>query len=89
LDTSSSERTVQNREFIRSSAAINKVKSITINKLVDWISYPRTLIRQYIPVTERADPPKNKLFGVVACPKIGVTELSHPLDQSGQARCHL
>jgi hypothetical protein len=35
------------------------------------------------------DPPKNKFFSAVACPKTDVMELSHPLDQSGQARCHL
>jgi hypothetical protein len=35
------------------------------------------------------NPPKSKLFDAVACPKTGVVQFNHPLDQSGQARCHL
>jgi hypothetical protein len=30
-----------------------------------------------------------KFLDSMACPKTGVVEFSHPLDQSGQARCHL
>jgi hypothetical protein len=33
--------------------------------------------------------PKRKLFSAVARPKTGVTEFSHPLNQSSQARCQL
>jgi hypothetical protein len=40
-------------------------------------------------MTKGVNPPKSKLFGIVACPKTGVAELSHPLDQSSQARCYL
>jgi hypothetical protein len=35
------------------------------------------------------NPPKSKLFDAVACPKTGVVQFNHPLDQSGQSRCHL
>jgi hypothetical protein len=35
-----------------------------------------------------ANSPKGEFFVVVSGLKIGLTEFSHPLDQSGQARCH-
>jgi hypothetical protein len=35
-----------------------------------------------------ANSPKGEFFGAVAGLKIGLTEFSHPLDQSGQAQCH-
>jgi hypothetical protein len=89
LDTSSSERTVYNREFIRSSVAINKVKGLTISRLTAWISQSWALISQRIPTAKRANPLKNLFFSVVACPKTSIAELSHLLDQSGHAWCHL
>jgi hypothetical protein len=38
-------------------------------------------------VAKRANPPKSKLFGVVACLKTDIVEFSHPLGQCSQARC--
>jgi hypothetical protein len=40
-------------------------------------------------VAKRANTPKSKLFGAVACLKTDVAEFSHPFDQSGQAWCNL
>jgi hypothetical protein len=54
-----------------------------------WIHKLRALVCQFLAVAERANPPKSKLFGAVACPKTGVMEFSHPLDKCSQARCHL
>jgi hypothetical protein len=54
-----------------------------------WIVEPWAFIRQLVLVTERVNSLKSKLFGAVVCLKTGVAEFSHPLDQSGQARCHL
>jgi hypothetical protein len=42
----------------------------------------------FLSTAERANPPRSKFFGIVTCPKTGLVELSHPLDQCYQARCH-
>jgi hypothetical protein len=34
------------------------------------------------PSADGVNPPKSKLFSVVACPKTGVAEFSHPLNQT-------
>jgi hypothetical protein len=39
-------------------------------------------------MVERVNPPENKLFDAMACPKTGVAEFSHPLDQCSQAWCY-
>jgi hypothetical protein len=57
--------------------------------LMVWIVEPRALIHKLLPVTKRKNPPKSKLFGIVACPKAGIAKFSHLFDQSGQTWCHL
>jgi hypothetical protein len=37
---------------------------------------------------DRVNPLESKLFSAVACPKTGVVEFNHPLDQCSQARCY-
>jgi hypothetical protein len=74
---------------IRSSSTINIVKGLTSSRIAVWVVKPWTFIRQLVPTVERVNPPKSKFFSTVACPKTGVTEFSHPLNQSGQAWCHL
>jgi hypothetical protein len=54
-----------------------------------WIVKPRAFIRQLVPAIEKVNSSKNKFFGVVACPKTGDVEFSHPFDQGSQARRHL
>jgi hypothetical protein len=76
-------------QSFRSSAKIRRFKDLTSSRVAAQIVEPWALICQHIPVTKKANPPKSKLFDVVACPKTGVTEFSHPLDQSGHAMCHL
>jgi hypothetical protein len=59
------------------------------SRVAAQIVEPRALVCQHISVAKRVNPPKSKLFDAVACPKTSVMELSHSLDQSGLARCHL
>jgi hypothetical protein len=39
-------------------------------------------------LAKRVNSPKGEFFGAVAGLKPGLMEFNHPLDQSGQARCH-
>jgi hypothetical protein len=43
---------------------------------------------QLLPTAKEVNSSKGEFFGVVAGLKAGLMEFSHPLDQSGQARCH-
>jgi hypothetical protein len=40
-------------------------------------------------VSKRANLSKSKFFGIMACPKTGITEFRRPFDQGSQTRCHL
>jgi hypothetical protein len=53
---------------------------------------PRALKGQFLPLVERANPPKNKLFDVVARLKTDIAESDHAIHQSlkpGGSRCLL
>jgi hypothetical protein len=76
-------------QSFRSSAIIGRFKDLMRRKITSWIVEPRALVCQHIPVAKGANPPKSKLFGMVACPKTSITKFSHPFDQRDQARCHL
>jgi hypothetical protein len=71
------------------SATIGRFKGLTNSRVTAHIIEPRALICQHIPTSKGANPSKSKLFDAVACPKTSIAEFSHPLDQSGQERCHL
>jgi hypothetical protein len=72
-----------------SSATMNKIEDLTSSRFPAWIYKSWALVCQLIPETKRENPLMSKLFSAMACPKTSIVELSHLLDQSGQARCHL
>jgi hypothetical protein len=65
------------------SSSSKRNQDLKISRIIARIGKPRALICQFLLMVKRANPSKSKLFGVVACPKTGIVEFSHPLDQSG------
>jgi hypothetical protein len=49
---------------------------------LDWLA--ASIHMPADPVVDGVNPPKRKLFSVVACPKTSVAEFSHPLNQTAK-----
>jgi hypothetical protein len=74
---------------INSTSAIKELKDLTISWFMAWTSKPRAFICQLLTTPERMNPLKSKFFSAVACPKTGLVEFSHPINQRLlHAWCH-
>jgi hypothetical protein len=63
-----------------------RVQDRTSWRVLAWIGKPWALKNKFLLTATWVDPPNGKFFGAVTCPKPGLTEFSHPLDQCLQAR---
>jgi hypothetical protein len=66
-----------------------KTKHLTITKFAVRIGKPRAVLGQSLPIAKRANPSKVKFLDAMTCLETSVPEFSSPLDQCGQAWCHL
>jgi hypothetical protein len=73
----------------QSSISEVKIEYLTSSRFMAQIGKPRVVISQSLPMAKGANPSKSEFLGVVTCPKTDDVEISYPLDQSEQARCHL
>jgi hypothetical protein len=65
------------------------IEHLTSNRFTAWIGKPWAVIGQFLLLAKGVNPPKGKLLDAVTRPNISSAEFGYPLDQSGQARCHL
>jgi hypothetical protein len=89
LSQSCAKRKCLSDHISRSLIVEVKIEHLTSSRFMAWIGKPRAVVGQFLLMAKGADPSKGKFLDTVTHPKTGGKEFSYPLDQSGQAWCHL
>jgi hypothetical protein len=83
-----------NGEFLsdhisRSSISEMEIEHLTSSRSATRIGMPQAVVSQSLSPAKGVNLPKSEFLSVVTRPKTDGVELNYPLDQSGQAWCHL